>query len=65
MVALHPHRGVISQVAQKVLDDATKNKASKYYKDGIKNILEVFALMLDSALFAEQLQKQGADKEKH
>jgi predicted secreted protein len=65
MVALHPHRKVIVQVAQNVLDDAAKNKASEYYKDGIKDILEVFAVMLNSALLAEQIQKEGLDRDKH
>ena len=65
MVALHPHRKTIFELAKNVLDHANEKNASEYCKDGIKDIVRVLTEMLNSAVLAEQLQKQGLDTKFH
>jgi len=61
MVALHPHRNTVFQLANNVLDNAVQTNAPEYYKNGIRDILEAVAEMLNSAVLAEQLPKKGLD----
>lgn len=65
MVALHPHRKTIFQLGKNVLDEAIDKNASEYRKDGIKDILEVVAQMVDSALISELVPKPGPDTRFH